>query len=496
METRVHNPKLMLIKGAFWAVGTRWSIKGIGFINTIIMARILVPADYGLVAMSMLMVGLIQAMMDFGATTALLRKGEVTPDEINSAWTLRIVQSLAVALLLVVVSPLAALYFTEERVQPVLWVLAGCVAVGGAGNIGLTLAQKAFKFSVEFRVNVISKIFSVLTTIVAGLLLRDYRALVLGIAAGYISELVLSYLLHPYRPRWCTRKIGEIWGVTKWLMLAGVGSFLLRKSDEIAAGRIGSTTEFGLYHTGSDLGRLPVGQLGPAMMRAFLPVLSSIQADIQRTNNAVLKTLAAVNAITLPMGVGVAAVAAPLTHLILGEKWLGAAPYVAFFALVGSAQFAMSPLSTLLVLRGHTKVLNTVSWVEFVVFVVASLFLVPNFHLMGMVWARLFASLASSFLIALNVKNYCQIELNKLLKSFFRPLVGAALMYALVTYVLSREPESGVQFLLAVLSGICLYSFWSLFSWHIFGRPEGLESTLWDALGNRFSKPGKKQNIK
>lgn len=485
------TPKRTLIKGALWAVGTRWSIKGIGFLNTVIMARLLMPADYGLVAMAMLIVGLIQAMMDFGATAALLRKGDVSTSEINSAWTLRILQSLGVALLLVVVAPLAAAYFVEARVQPVLWVLAACVALGGAENIGLTLAQKAFQFSVEFRVNVISKLLSVAATLAAGYVLRDYRALVIGIAVGYLAGLALSYLMHPYRPRWETSKIGEIWGITKWLMLAGVGSFLLRKSDEVAAGRIGSTGDFGLYHTGSDLGRLTVGQLGPAMMRAFLPVLSSIQADVPRTNSAVLKTLAAVNAITLPMGFGMAAVALPFTHLVLGEKWLEAAPFVALFALVGSAQFALSPLTALLVLRGHTRILNTVSWIEFAIFVVASLILVPHFYLMGMGFARLLASLANSLVLSFSVKRYCNITLDKLLLSIVRPLTGSALMYFLVTHVLNMNPKDGIQIFISIMAGACFYSAWLLGSWIVCGKPEGLESTVWDVLGNNLLRPRK-----
>ena len=485
------SPKRTLIKGALWAVGTRWSIKGIGFLNTVIMARLLLPADYGLVAMSMLIVGLIQALMDFGATAALLRKEDVSTSEINSAWTLRILQSWGVALLLLVVSPLAAAYFVEPRVQPVLWVLAGCVALGGAENIGLTLAQKAFQFSIEFRVNVLSKGLSVLVTLVAGYFLRDYRALVLGIATGYVAGLALSYVLHPYRPRWETSKIGEIWGVTKWLMLAGVGSFLLRKSDEVAAGRIGSTSDFGLYHTGSDLGRLAVDQLGPAMMRAFLPVLSSIQADVLRTNNAVLKTLAAVNAITLPMGFGMAAIALPFTQLVLGEKWLEAAPFVTLFALVGSAQFALSPLTALLVLRGQTRILNTVSWVEFAVFVAASLVLVPHFYLMGMGLARLLASLANSVVLSLSVKKYCQISLDKLLLSILRPLIGASLMYFVVTYVLNMRPEDGMHIFFSIIAGACFYSAWLLGSWMVFGKPEGLESTVWDVLASNLLRQRK-----
>ena len=485
-STPVRSPKRTLIHGALWAVGARWSIRGIGFINTAIMARLLMPADYGLVAMSMLIVGLTQALMDFGAATALLRKGEVSPSEINSAWSLRILQGVGVALLLALLAPVAAAYFNEPRVQPVLWVLAGCVAIGGAENIGVILAQKAFNFSVEFRVTVISKIISVVATLLSGYFLRDYRALVIGIATGYVASLALGYVLHPYRPRWDTHKMGEIWSVTKWLMLAGVGSFLLRKSDEVAAGRIGSTGDFGLYHTGSDLGRLAVGQLGPAMMRAFLPVLSSIEADVQRTNNAVLKTLAAVNAITLPMGFGMAAIALPFTQLVLGDKWLGAAPFVAIFALVGSAQFLLSPLTALLVLRGHTRTLNTVSWIEFAVFVAAALVLVPQFYLMGMGLARLLASLVNSVVLSLSAKRYCHIALHKLLLSIMRPLIGAALMYFLVTHVLNMNPSDGMQCFMAIMAGALFYSAWLLGSWVILKKPEGLESTVWDALDSHW----------
>jgi len=117
-----HSPKRTLIRGAVWQVGTRWAIKGIGFFNTVIMARILLPADYGIVAMAMLVVGLIQALMSFGATTALMRKDEISRDEIDSVWTLRTLQSLGMGLVLVLVAVPAATYFKEVRVEYVLWV--------------------------------------------------------------------------------------------------------------------------------------------------------------------------------------------------------------------------------------------------------------------------------------------------------------------------------------------------------------------------------------
>jgi len=470
--------KLTLILGAAWTVGTRLSIKGLGFLNTIIMARMLLPADYGVVAMAMLVVGLIQALMDFGATTALLRKGEVSAEEINSAWSLRVIQSISVALLMLVVSPIATTYFKEPRVAYVLWTLAGCVALAGAGNIGIILAQKKFNFALDFRLLVISKSASVVATIGAGFTLGDYRALVIGIATGYISGFVLSYVMHPYRPKWCTTKIGEIWAVTKWLMLAGVGGFVLRKGDELIAARIGSTTQFGLYNVGADLGQLPTAEVGPAMLRALLPVLTAIQGGATEVNSAVLKTISAANTITLPIGFGFAAVAAPATAVILGPAWTGAVPFVATFAFAGALQIVQGPFNTLLLLRGHTKIQNHAVWLEFGIFVIAAILLVPAFSLLGLVWARIMGTMVNLGATMLATHHYCSLSLRQALVSLMRPTVGAALMYYLVTFVISTISGDVVRLALGAGIGALFFSIWSLSTWFVAGRPEGLESTL------------------
>jgi lipopolysaccharide exporter len=226
-----------------------------GLASTVVVARLLLPADYGIVAMSMLVVGLIQAMLDFGAATALLRKGGVTPAEINSAWTLRLLEGCVVGLILIAAASPSAHYFREPRVEMVLWVLAACIAINSASNIGFTLAQKEFNFSLEFRHNLICKSMGVIATITAAYVLGDYRALVIGVATGYTSGCLMSYVMHPYRPSWDTSKISDIWAVTKWLMLAGVGGFILRKSDELIAARIGTTGEYGQYNVGPCCGR-------------------------------------------------------------------------------------------------------------------------------------------------------------------------------------------------------------------------------------------------
>lgn len=473
-----YDPKSTLIRGAAWTVATRWIIKGMGFANTVIMARLLLPADYGIVAMAMLVVGLIQALLDFGAATALLRKGEVSTDEIDSAWTLRVIEGIIVAVLLLMASPIAALYFEEPKVLHVLWVFAVCVGMGSASNIGFTLAQKEFNFSLEFRHQVICKWIGVLATLLGGFYFKDYRGLVAGVAAGYASGMVLSYAMHPYRPRWNTRKIAEIWAVTKWLMLAGVGSFVLRKGDELIAARVGGTVEFGMYNVGSDLGQTPTGEVGPAMLRAFLPVLSKMQGGAEEINSAVLKTIAAMNAITLPIGLGFAAVAAPATLLVLGPSWVDASSFVAAFALVGTLQVMLSPCKSLLVLRGHTKVQSQIVWLEFSVFLIAAAVLVPQQGLIALACARIIGCLANIFATALASHRYCGLQIQETFTAVIRPLAGALLMFCAADYAVWHFQGVGMQLLGAIAVGVTSYSIWVFASWRIVGRPAGLESTV------------------
>ena len=326
-------------------------------------------------------------------------------------------------------------------------------------------------------------------TLISGLILKDYRALVLGVVSGYVAGVVLSYVMHPYRPKINKTKIKEIWQITKWLMLTSIGSFLLRRSDEVIASRLAVTKDYGIYHVGADLGRLPVSELGPAMMRAFLPVLSSIQGDVNRTNAAVLKTLSAINVITIPVGLGIAAIAIPLTEVILGEKWREAAPFVAVYSMVAAVQFIISPLVTLLVLKGHTKIQSFAVWIEFIIFALFALLLISHYNLVGLAIARLIASTFNIIFITYLAWKYCFINLYAVASSIARPLVGAIIMNILVVKLISNTHWSIYSDLFVGSSvGALFYFLWILFTWIVIKKPEGLESTIFDILKNYQKK--------
>jgi lipopolysaccharide exporter len=158
---------------------------------------------------------------------------------------------------------------------------------------------------------------------------------------------------------------------------------------------------------------------------------------------------------------------------------------VACFALAGALQFAMSPLNTLLVLRGHTRTQSRIVWIEFALFAVASLVLVPQMHLLGLVWARIAASLANAAVIALSTQKQCHLPLASVMHALWRPLAGAVAMYFLVRYVGGLVPAGALQLVVGVLCGALFYSAWCVASWFVAGKPEGFESTAFDFLATR-----------
>lgn len=476
------GPKLTLMKGAIWSLGTRWGIRLVGFFNTLVMARLILPEDYGIVAMAFLAVGLIQSLLDVNAAAALVRKDKVTRSEVDSAWTLKGIQGLIMASVMLVSVPLVDMYFQDARVATILYVFAACVGLSGFSNIGLTLAQKNFEFALEFRFLLYTKLISVTLTVLAGWWLRDYRALVIGISAGYLGGFVLSYIVHPYRPRWDVREIKSIWNVTRWLMLANMGGFALRKGDEVVAARIGSANDFGLYSVGADIGMMPAGEVGPAVLRAFLPVLASMSNTEKEINSAVLKTLRVIATVTLPMSLGVAAISEPITRLILGDVWLGSAPYVAMFAIVGAMYALSGPINSLLTLRGRTHGLSNVVWLEFIIFAISAIILVPNLFLFGLVIARLVAAAVNLIVTCWLGSTMCGLRLTSIFAAIIRPLLGAIIMYCFLRFLIEVGALGPFELILGIPLGVVVFTAWCAITWIFCGRPDGMESTFLEVV--------------
>src|SRR5262249_39693057 len=140
-----------MAQGAAWMVSMRWTIRAIGLVNSIILARILAPEDFGLVAMVTVVLGLLDSLIDAHVELALLRKREVERSLDDSAWTLQALTGAVKGLVYMGAGPLLAAYYGDPRVETIAFIIALRPAIEGFENIGQVNFRRELRFDKEFR---------------------------------------------------------------------------------------------------------------------------------------------------------------------------------------------------------------------------------------------------------------------------------------------------------------------------------------------------------
>ncbi len=221
-----------LIKGSLWMIASRFGLRGLGFINTIILARILTPEDFGLVSLAMLSAGLIMLFSDISLESAILRRQKVSNNLIDTAWTISIIIGLVLSAIIFATAPLAAFYFNEPRIEPIMQLIAILPTLNAFNNIGFVLYSKELEFNKVFMRSLISKLLGVSASIAIAFCLKNYWALAFGMLTQSLITTVLSYLLHPYRPKFCLSAAKELRSDSINYLSKNISTFLKMKADE------------------------------------------------------------------------------------------------------------------------------------------------------------------------------------------------------------------------------------------------------------------------
>jgi len=218
------------MSGSVWMIAMRWSMRLLGLVSTAILARLLTPEDFGLVAMSAIAVGFIEIFSQLGVELALIRHPNPQRRHYDTAWTFNILTGLFLGAVMVLVAPYAVAYFGEPRVEPVLWVLALAPLIKGAVNIGTVDFRKDLQFSKDFQFNFIPRIAAFFTTITLALVFRNYWALVIGTMMHGVYMLIVSFIIHPYRPWFSLQEHRSLLPSSFWVVVKTMGDFVDRQT--------------------------------------------------------------------------------------------------------------------------------------------------------------------------------------------------------------------------------------------------------------------------
>lgn len=469
------------MRGSLWMIGVRWAMRLVGLASTIILARLLAPDDFGLIAMVMLTYGLLETISYAGVDLALMRPGVTTRDYYDTAWTVQILQGLFTCLCLMALAPLVAAYFNEPRALAVMLLTAPRAVIESFGNIGVVAFRKELDFAKEFRFTLYSKLLNFVIVIGAALWLRNYWALVIGSLVAAVAGVSLSYLMHPFRPRLSMRKAREIWSFSQWLIISRIGSFLNRKCDEFVVGGFAGTAAMGNYHVANELATLPTSEIVMPIRRAMFPTLSKLGDQKREFSAAVLSSFSAVAAICLFLSFCLVVTAPEVVAIVLGPKWTDAVPLMKWMAVFGGFTALVLVLEMPLWVAGRTDVSAGQTWGELALILPATLLAVQSFGAEGAAAARAGVAVLMVPIMMMLTARWGSVSFLGLLGALWRPLTAAIVM-ALALYSLPLPALSPVILLLAIKVVLCVLVYVStlMLLWLLSGRPLGLEAT---ALG-------------
>ncbi len=477
--------KRAIAQGAAWMVLFKLADRSLGFVSILILARLLVPADFGLVAMVMSAIAIIELASAFSFEVALIQREHPTREHYDTAWTLNVALGSACALATVGLAYPAAMFYGEPRLTPVMLVLAGAWIVQSFENIGTVNFRREMDFSREFRFLASKRVIAFVVTLSLALVIGGYWALVIGIVVGRVSGVVLSYTMQPFRPRFCLGKSRELFSFSGWMLLHNGLSVVLGRISHLIIGRVHGPGALGLYTVGSEIAYLPATELIAPINRAVLPGYARMATDLKTLSEGFIGVIAVILAVAVPAAVGVAVMAGPLVKVLLGDSWLGAVPVIQILALCGAIQAMMSNNTTAYLAIGKAHLPPLVQMVRLAVLLPA-LAVLSREGVEGVAYAELIASVVSLTVSYPLLFRTFRIPSRVYFANLWRPVAAAAVM-GVVVHALVRELAAGPgalgafrQLIIGIPAGVGAYVIvlWTL--WLASGRPPGAETYLLD----------------
>lgn len=470
-----------IFHGAILTVAMRWSDRLIGLISMMVLARLLVPADFGIVAMAAVVVGLIDVLMDLGVSVALIHNHKADHEDYDTAWTLRLCQAAIAALVIFFGAPLAASYYNNPLVTDVLRVMALGVLIGGLENIGIVTFQKNLEFGRDFQFFFYKRVAGFVITMLAALLLHSYWAMVIGALTGRVVGTILSYRMHPHRPCFSFSRLRQIWSFSQWVLVRNIGSYLNSSSDKILVGGRTSAAVTGAYTVADEIAALPTTELLAPLGRVLFPAFVQKRHDPEDFARSVSTAIGVQALVAIPACVGLAVVANDAVYVLLGAKWAQAVPIIQIMAYANLLLALIHSVGYALLALGKVKLLAAVTWLQAALFLGTAIIIYPQAGAVELATIRL-AVVVTGSLILMGI---VLVQIKALsMRAFFMPLLRPLLASAGMAFLLSElHPLLSnflplVRLIVEIAGGGFAYVSLMTIMWLIARRPEGAEAYL------------------
>jgi O-antigen/teichoic acid export membrane protein len=422
------------VRSGFWVFALNITNRLFQFIRTIVLARALAPSDFGLMGIALLAMSALDTFSQTGFQSALIQKKETIEHDLDTAWTVSVLRGLALFAILWLAAPYIALFFNTPAATPLMRVIGISMLLNGLTNIGVVYFRKELEFNKQFAYELSGTIADLVVAVTAALLLQSAWALALGLLAGDLVRLVMSYMIHPYRPKAKLEpeRASRLFSYGRWILLSNILIFIGGHGDAAVVGRVIGASALGLYQMAIRIAQLAVTETTIVIGQAAFPAYAKLQDESANLRRAYFHIAGLSATLSMPIAAGVAMLGADFTEIFLGEKWLIMVPALVMLAVAALVKSMVWTGTPLFMGSGTPKFESQVQLVRALTIVVLIVPFSTTWGISGAAFTVVLSDLSMLTAWYLKTKIQLKVTLRDLAGVFAPPFVSSLTMVSVI----------------------------------------------------------------
>lgn len=450
------------ISGIKWTMAASIAQRVIAFGTTVVLARILSPADFGLFALAFVMIDGFGIFKSLGFDSALVRrKDEDIERACNTAFFLIPAMGMILFVILFFFAPIGAKFLNNSQVTPIIRTLALVFVIGTFGKVPQTILYRSMKFKYKSIAEVSASIVYCAIALTLALNKFGVWSLVIAYIAKTLVQVSIEWYFSGWKPKFEFDKTvaWDMFHFGKYILGGGIVWFLYSNLDNIVVGKLLGVTMLGYYAIAMNVSTFLSQYLLDRVGFIMYPAYSRIQEDPEDVKRVMLKVLKYVSIVLFPFSFGLFIFAPDILRLVFGEKWLPATNILRILAFVGMFRGMGSVIWPIFAARGKAKADFQVNLVQVAIFFILVVPLAIKFKLIGVGIAVLFANLISFVVGIVRTKKIIHIKLQQIFTAI-RPAILASLFMLCVAIffkTMSFTKIANEDFIISCLTALIVY---------------------------------------
>ncbi len=450
------------MQGTLWEYGSQYTGKFLVFVSTVILARILLQADFGLAGYALVVIGFLEILEGLGIGSAIIYHYEDN-ERLDTAFWIGL--GMGVILFLVtwfLVAPLAGLFFRDPQVVPITRTLGLTFPISAFHLVHRALLTKKLAFGRKFVPEMARSISKGVISIILALLDFGAWSLIIGQLAGTVAETLVYWLIVPWRPqlRFQSKLVSSLLGYgTKVIAIEGLGILMLN-ADYLLIGRYMTAAALGTYTLAFRVPELLVKQFCNIVGNVTFPIYSQLRDDPRALQRGFLKTMRYMTLLTIPMGLGLALVSRPFVLIFFTEKWTDAIPVMSAISLYTLLRSLVFNAGSVYKATGQPGLLSRLSLIQTVVTIPFLWWAVVTYDtILAVAWAQVALAAVFGAIKLILAGRLVNVPVSDLLKTLYPGLSAGVLMTVAVLLVGFLLPGMSpvVELVVKIVVGVSVY---------------------------------------